>query len=77
MISWVITGILALAVLRIVWVEVKCGRKFKGNLASTNEQIESIKRSVTETYRAKFGRDPTGAFPLTDVEAPRAAAKKS
>lgn len=68
MISWIVTGILALAVLRIVWVEVKCGRKFKGNLASTNEQIESIKRNVTETYRAKYGKDPTGAFPTVDMQ---------
>ncbi len=75
MISWIITGILALAVVRIVWVEVKCGRKFKGNLNSTNEQIESIKKSVTETYRAKYGRDPTGTFETVDM--PGRVAKRS
>ena len=67
MISWIVTGVLALAVLRIVWVEVKCGRKFKVNLATTNEQIESIKRNATETYRTKFGKDPTGTFPTVDM----------
>ena len=67
MISWIVTIALALAVARIVWVEVKCGRKFKVNLASTNEQIEAIKRSATETYRAKFGKDPTGTFPTVDM----------
>ena len=75
MISWVITGLLALAVIRIVWVEVKCGRKFKGALASTNEQIESIKRNATEAYRAKFGRDPTGTFETVDMG--KASAKRS
>jgi cytochrome b len=67
MISWIITIALALLVARIVWTEVKCGRKFKTNLASTNEQIESIKKHATTTYRAKFGRDPTGAFETVDM----------
>ena len=75
MISWIITGVLALAVARIIWVEVKCGRRFKGALATTNEQIETIKRSATANYRAKFGRDPTGTFEV--VEIPQAASKKS
>jgi hypothetical protein len=76
MISWVITGILALMVARIVWIEVRHGRKVKSDLTSTNEQIESIKRNVTETYRAKFGKDPTGTFPTVDM--PNiAGAKKS
>jgi hypothetical protein len=74
-ISWIITGILALAIIRIVWVEVKCGRRFKGTLANTNEQIEEIKRSATANYRAKFGRDPTGTFEIVDM--PQAASKKS
>lgn len=67
MISWVVTLALAVVVARIVWVEVKCGRKFKDSLATTNEQIESIKRNATETYRAKFGRDPTGTYPTIDM----------
>lgn len=66
MISWIATVTLALVVLRIVWVEVKCGRKSNTALTSTNEQIESIKRSATERYRAKYGKDPTAQFPLVD-----------
>lgn len=75
MISWIITIVLALLIVRIVWVEVKCGRKFKGALATTNAQIESIKQSATANYRAKFGRDPTGTFEIVDL--PQAASKKS
>lgn len=67
MISWIATITLALVVARIVWVEVKCGRKSKTALASTNEQIESIKRNVTEKYREKYGKDPTAQFPLVDA----------
>jgi len=75
MISWAFTAILALLIFRIVWVEVKCGRRFKGALANTNEQIEEIKRSATANYRAKFGRDPTDTFKIGDM--PQAASKKS
>lgn len=75
MISWVITGILALVVARIVWIEVKCGRKFKGTLVSTNEQIESIKQHVTETYRAKYGREPTGPYETVDISKTASAEK--
>lgn len=73
MISWIATIALALVVARIVWIEIKCGRKSKTALASTNEQIESIKRNVTEKYRAKYGKDPTAQFPLAD--APKTATK--
>lgn len=72
-ISWATTVVLALLIVRIVWIEVKCGRKSKDTLASTNEQIETIKRSATERYRAKFGKDPTGAFETVDV--PKTAIK--
>lgn len=72
MISWVSTFVLAIIITVIVWIEVKYGRKAKDTLASTNEQIESIKRNATERYRAKFGRDPTGTF-----DTPKVAAKKS
>ena len=70
MTSWFVTVALALIVARIIWVEVKCGRKTKSALATTNAQIESIKRSATEKYRAKFGKDPTAPYPL--VDAPKA-----
>ena len=72
MISWASTLILAIVITGIVWIEVRYGRKAKSTLASTNEQIESIKRNATERYRAKFGRDPTGTF-----ETPKIAEKKS
>ena len=75
MISWIATVALALIVIRIVWVEVKFGRRSNTALASTNEQIESIKRNVTEKYREKYGKDPTSQFPLVDV--PKTAAKRS
>lgn len=75
MISWIITGILALVIARVIWVEVKCGRRFKGALATTNAQIEAIKQSATANYRAKFGRDPTGTFEIVDL--PQTASKKS
>lgn len=75
MISWIITGVLALAIVRIIWVEVKCGRRFKGALATTNAQIEEIKLSATANYRAKFGRDPTDTFEIVDLS--RTASKKS
>lgn len=74
MISWVVTVVLALVVARIIWIEVKCGRKFKGALVSTNEQIESIKQNVTATYRAKYGRDPTGTYETVDM--PQSASAK-
>jgi hypothetical protein len=74
-ISWIITGVLALLVARIIWVEVKCGRKFKGALATTNAQIEEIKQSATANYRAKFGRDPTDTFKIVDM--PQTVSKKS
>ena len=76
MTSWIITGILALAIARIIWIEVKCGRRFKGTLAATNAQIETIKRSATESYRAKYGRDPTGTFEIVDLPQPAQAASK-
>lgn len=74
MISWFATIVLALVVARIVWVEVKCGRKTKTALASTNEQIERIKHNATVRYRAKYGRDPTEQFPVVDL--PTTATKK-
>ncbi len=76
MISWLATIVLALVVARIIWVERKCGRRFKDTLATTNEQIESIKRSATDHYRSKFGRDPTEQFPVVDL-GKAAAGKKS
>lgn len=66
-ISWGITLVLGLAIARIVWIEIKCGRRHKSVLSSTNEQINSIKMSVTERYREKFGRDPTGSFETVDM----------
>lgn len=75
MISWIATIALALVVARIVWVEVKYGRKSTSALTTTNEQIETIKRNVTERYREKFGKDPTAQFPLVDVS--KTVAKRS
>ncbi len=74
MISWIVTGVLALVIARVVWIEVKCGRRFKGALATTNAQIDAIKQSATANYRAKFGRDPTGTFEIVDLPV---ASKKS
>lgn len=62
MIAWVVTGILALLVMRIVWIEVKCGRRTHDALSKTDAEINIIKQSATESYRAKFGKDPTGVF---------------
>jgi hypothetical protein len=73
-ISWSATITLALIIARIMWVEIKCGRKNKSALSSTSEQINSIKQSATERYRAKFGRDPTGTFEQVDL--PQVASKK-
>lgn len=75
MISWLVTISLAIVVVRIVWIEVKCGRKTKTALASTNEQIEAIKQSAVQTYRAKFGKDPTAPYPITDL--PKTATKRT
>lgn len=75
MIGWIATAVLALIITRIVWMEVAYGRKFKGSLASTNQQIESIKQHATERYRAKFGRDPTDTFRTVEPQ-PTVAAKK-
>ena len=74
MISWLVTVLLAAVVARIVWIEVKFGRKSNIALASTNEQIEAIKLNVTESYRSKFGKDPTAQFPIIDL--PKTATKQ-
>lgn len=68
--SWIITGVLVLFLARIVYLEVICGRKSKEFLRNANEQIHDLRRRATESYRAKFGRDPTAPFiKLDDSEA--------
>jgi hypothetical protein len=66
MASWVITAVLALIVLRIVYLEVVCGRRSKAFLKKTNEEIRELHTNATASYRAKFGRDPTGPFVLVE-----------
>lgn len=75
MIVWLSTIVLAAVVVHIVWLEVICGRRSKVALAATNEQIDSIMRSATARYQVKYGRDPTGVFPIVDE--PKAAGKRS
>lgn len=62
MLSWIITAALAVFFGWIIFVEVKCGRRSKEFLAKTNEEINTLGRNATRTYRAKFGRDPTAPF---------------
>ncbi len=74
MMAWIVTGVLALIVVRIVWLEILGGRRRSEKLARTNEEIATITRNATESYRAKFGKDPTGTFNV--VEMPKVASKK-
>jgi hypothetical protein len=58
MIGWIMTGVLLLVVARIVWAEVKCGRKSHDFLSKINQDITTLHSQATTTYRSKFGRDP-------------------
>jgi hypothetical protein len=71
---WVITAALALFVVRIVYLEVHCGRRSREFLDRTNAQIDTFKREATVRYREKFGRDPTDTFKAVDM--PKIAATK-
>lgn len=66
--SWLITIVLTLFIGRIIYVEVLCGRRSKAFLKKTTEEIQKIHAQATASYRAKFGRDPTGTFPLIDEQ---------
>lgn len=58
MIGWIMTGVLLLFVVRIVWAEIKCGRKHHDFLSKIDEEITALNSQVTTTYRSRLGRDP-------------------
>lgn len=74
MLVWIITAAVVLVVGRIVYLEVRCGRRNTMFLDKTDAQIASFKEQATERYRAKFGRDPTDTFKTVDL--PKIAATK-
>jgi uncharacterized membrane-anchored protein YhcB (DUF1043 family) len=65
--SWIATGVLALIVGLIVWVEMRCGRRNKVFHQKLDPQVDALKNSVLTKYRERFGKDPTSEFPLVDV----------
>jgi hypothetical protein len=78
MLVWIISAITVLVVVRIVYLEVLCGRRSRAFLARTNEDIASMTRLAKERYRAKFGRDPTETHKIPSAqEIAKAAGKKA
>jgi|JI10StandDraft_1071094.scaffolds.fasta_scaffold61846_3 hypothetical protein len=69
--SWIVTGLIIVLVARLIWVEVRQGRRIEHRLSKTNAEIDSVKHSALATYQARFGKDPTGVFAT-----PTQAAKK-
>ena len=63
---WIITGFVVIVVLRIVYLEVVCGRQRKEFLVKANAEIADLTARATTNYRKKFGRDPTAPFTTVD-----------
>lgn len=63
---WISTGVLIMVFAAIVWSEIKCGRRSHVSRKETDRQINALARTTFDRYREKFGRDPTGSFPLQD-----------
>lgn len=75
MIVWITTVFLALMVARIIYLEVRDGRRSRVAQEITRVQIDTLKNKAIVRYQTKFGRDPTGVFPL--VDAPERISKTS
>jgi hypothetical protein len=58
MIGWVMTGVLLLIVMRIVWAEIKCGRKSHAFLSKIDQDITNLNNRVTTTYKSRLSRNP-------------------
>lgn len=67
MTTWIITGLLIVVIARVVYAEVKHGRRTKDFLENISPEIEALNNSVARKYRAKFGKDPTLQFPTIDL----------
>ncbi len=63
---WISTAVLIVVFAAIVWTEIRCGRRTKTSHVETNRQIDDLAKTTFTRYREKFGRDPTGSFPLQD-----------
>lgn len=61
MISWIVTFVVVALVGRIVWAEVKCGRRSRDFLSKLNSDITHIHSRASITYRARYGKDPEQA----------------
>lgn len=63
---WISTAALVIVLVAIVRTEIRCGRRTKTSHDETNRRIDDLARSTFTRYQEKFGRDPTGSFPLQD-----------
>lgn len=67
MLAILVSVALTFLVGRIVILEVRCGRRSSALLAQTNQQIASLTKRAVDTYRDKYGKDPTGPYPVIDL----------
>jgi len=58
MIAWLMTVAVALFVGRIVWAEVRCGRRNHAFLSKIDQDIEALRSQVIVTYKSRHGADP-------------------
>lgn len=68
MTTWIITGLLVAIIARVVYAEIRHGRRTKNFLEHISPEIEALNDSVTRKYRAKYGKDPTLQFPRIEVD---------